>query len=218
MAKTVLGIIGGSGVYDIGGLENARWERVRSPWGEPSDALLFGRLQRHGHGVPAAPRPRPCPFADLDQLPRQHRRPEARRLHRHDLGLGLRLVPRGTAARHISCLPTSSSTAPSRARRASSAAASSPMSRWPIRCARAWSPRCNEAAREENIACRQGGTYLAMEGPQFSTLAESKALSLLGLRRDRDDRDAGSQARARGRDALRARGDGDRLRLLAPRP
>ena len=44
MTKTVLGIIGGSGVYDIPGLENARWERVKSPWGEASDALLFGTI------------------------------------------------------------------------------------------------------------------------------------------------------------------------------
>jgi len=56
--KTVLGIIGGSGVYDIAGLENPRWERIKSPWGEPSDALLFGTyagidmvfLPRHGRG------------------------------------------------------------------------------------------------------------------------------------------------------------------------
>src|SRR5665213_2356724 len=58
MTRTVLGIIGGSGVYDIAGLGNARWERVTSPWGEPSDALLFGTfkgvdlvfLPRHGRG------------------------------------------------------------------------------------------------------------------------------------------------------------------------
>ena len=42
MAKTVLGIIGGSGVYEIEGLENARWQTVQSPWGEPSDQLLTG--------------------------------------------------------------------------------------------------------------------------------------------------------------------------------
>jgi len=42
MANTVLGVIGGSGVYDVAGLENARWERVESPWGEPSDSLLTG--------------------------------------------------------------------------------------------------------------------------------------------------------------------------------
>ena len=44
MTNTVLGVIGGSGVYGVDGLENARWERVRSPWGEASDELLFGRL------------------------------------------------------------------------------------------------------------------------------------------------------------------------------
>src|SRR5215475_4497908 len=58
MAKTVLGIIGGSGVYEIPGLENPRWESVSSPWGAPSDQLLTGRyagvdlvfLPRHGRG------------------------------------------------------------------------------------------------------------------------------------------------------------------------
>src|SRR5476649_1273462 len=58
MAKTVLGIIGGSGVYQIEGLENARWQAVKSPCGEPSDQLLTGTyagvdlvfLPRHGRG------------------------------------------------------------------------------------------------------------------------------------------------------------------------
>src|SRR5215475_3769197 len=58
MSKTVLGVIGGSGVYEIPGLENARWQSVKSPWGEPSDQLLTGRfhgvdmvfLPRHGRG------------------------------------------------------------------------------------------------------------------------------------------------------------------------
>ncbi len=56
--KTVLGIIGGSGVYDIDGLTNTRWEKIESPFGEPSDELLFGELDgqkmvflpRHGRG------------------------------------------------------------------------------------------------------------------------------------------------------------------------
>ena len=58
MGRTVLGIIGGSGVYDIEGLEDARWQRVETPWGPPSDELLTGRLSgrdvvflpRHGRG------------------------------------------------------------------------------------------------------------------------------------------------------------------------
>ncbi len=54
----VIGVIGGSGVYDIDGLENTRWERVASPFGEASDEFLFGELDglrlvflpRHGRG------------------------------------------------------------------------------------------------------------------------------------------------------------------------
>ena len=56
--KTILGILGGSGVYDIDGLINTRWEKVQSSFGEPSDDLLFGELNgqqmvflpRHGRG------------------------------------------------------------------------------------------------------------------------------------------------------------------------
>ncbi len=59
----VIGIIGGSGLYEIAGLEDKEWRRVGSPWGEPSDALLFGRLDgvqcvflpRHGRGHPFSP-------------------------------------------------------------------------------------------------------------------------------------------------------------------
>ena len=58
MTETVLGIIGGSGVYEIDGLEDAVWRKVDSPWGEPSDEFLFGKLNdvqlvflpRHGRG------------------------------------------------------------------------------------------------------------------------------------------------------------------------
>src|SRR5579859_3890601 len=58
MTAWVLGVIGGSGVYEIEGLAGARWTRVDSPFGEPSDALLIGAigavtlvfLPRHGRG------------------------------------------------------------------------------------------------------------------------------------------------------------------------
>ena len=42
-----IGIIGGSGIYDIAGLTNKRWEKVTSPFGEPSSELLFGELDGH---------------------------------------------------------------------------------------------------------------------------------------------------------------------------
>ena len=61
--RTVLGIIGGSGLYAIDGLENVREERVASPWGEPSDAFVLGViagvdvvfLPRHGRGHKLSP-------------------------------------------------------------------------------------------------------------------------------------------------------------------
>ena len=56
--KPILGIIGGSGVYEIDGLKNKQWKKVPSSFGEPSDELLFGELSgqkmvflpRHGRG------------------------------------------------------------------------------------------------------------------------------------------------------------------------
>ena len=42
--RTLLGIIGGSGVYEIDGLQNTRWETVESSFGKPSDQILFGEL------------------------------------------------------------------------------------------------------------------------------------------------------------------------------
>ena len=59
----IIGVIGGSGIYDIEGLEDKAWRQVATPWGMPSDALLFGRLgdvqcvflPRHGRGHPLSP-------------------------------------------------------------------------------------------------------------------------------------------------------------------
>ena len=56
--KPMIGVIGGSGVYDIAGLEGASWVKVKTPWGSPSDEVLLGRLDgtpmaflpRHGRG------------------------------------------------------------------------------------------------------------------------------------------------------------------------
>ena len=59
----VIGVIGGSGIYDIDGLTNAEWRAVESPFGKPSDELLFGELEgqkmvflpRHGRGHKVPP-------------------------------------------------------------------------------------------------------------------------------------------------------------------
>ena len=54
MARAVLGIIGGSGIYDLPGLANVREERVASPWGESSAAVKIGDIA----GLPVAFLPR----------------------------------------------------------------------------------------------------------------------------------------------------------------
>jgi len=173
MTKTVLGIIGGSGVYDISGLENARWERVNSPWGEPSDSLLFGTLEnvdmvflpRHGRGHVHSPTSINY-RANIDALKRAGCTDiisvSACGSFREDLPPGHFVLAdqfidrtydrdksffgRGFVA-HVSLAH-------------------------PV-CPRL-AGVLNDAARLENIPCRLGGTYLAMEGPQFSTLAESR--------------------------------------------
>ena len=63
MSKSVLGIVGGSGLYDIPALKNVHWEAVHSPWGTPSDQILFAELDglpirflpRHGRGHKVPP-------------------------------------------------------------------------------------------------------------------------------------------------------------------
>ena len=54
--EPVIGIVGGSGLYDIDGLAEKVWRSVETPWGPPSDALRFGRLA----GVSGVSLPRPC--------------------------------------------------------------------------------------------------------------------------------------------------------------
>ena len=101
MAKAIVGIIGGSGVYHLPGLTDLREERVATPWGEPSDALRFGRIGDTRSGVPRPPRPRPSLLALDDQLSRQHRRAEAGRRHRHHRAFRLRLVPPRALSRRV---------------------------------------------------------------------------------------------------------------------
>lgn len=172
MTTTVLGIIGGSGVYDIAGLENARWERVESPWGTPSDALLFGRLAgvdmvflpRHGRGHVHSPTTIDY-RANIDALKRAGVTDvisvSACGSFREDLAPGTfvladQFIDR-TFAREKSFFGKGFVAHVSMAH--------------PV-CPRL-ADALEEAAFEEGIPHMRGGTYLAMEGPQFSTLAES---------------------------------------------
>jgi 5'-methylthioadenosine phosphorylase len=171
MASAILGIIGGSGVYDMP-LANARWQKVESPWGEPSDAILTGQLSgvdvaflpRHGRGHVYSPSTIDY-RANIDALKRVGVTDvisvSACGSLREELAPGHfvladQFIDR-TFAREKSFFGTGFVAHVSMAH--------------PV-CPRLTGALA-EAAREQNIPCKRGGVYLAMEGPQFSSLAES---------------------------------------------
>jgi len=173
VTKTVLGIIGGSGVYDLPGLENAEWRRVDSPWGEPSDELRFGSLDglemvflpRHGRGHRLSPTDINY-RANIDVLKRSGVTDlisvSACGSFREDLPPGTfvfadQFIDR-TFARDKSFFGRGCVAHVSMAH---------PVSPGLV-------DRLEQAANAENISNSRGGTYLAMEGPQFSSLAESE--------------------------------------------
>ena len=172
MAKTVLGIIGGSGVYDIDGLENAHWERVRSSFGEPSDAILTGRLHgvdmaflpRHGRGhiqTPTSINYR----ANIDAMKRigvtDILSISACGSFREDLPPGHFVLVDQFIDRTFG--REKSFFGPGLVAHVSMAHPVCPK----------LVDALDAAAKAEGIACRKGGTYLVMEGPQFSSYAES---------------------------------------------
>jgi 5'-methylthioadenosine phosphorylase len=169
----VLGIVGGSGVYDIEGLTNQRWQRIATPFGEASDELLFGELNgqpmvflpRHGRGhrIP----PSEINFrANIDALKRAGVTDlisvSAVGSLRENLRPGMfvivdQFIDR-TFAREKSFFGTGLVAHVSMAH--------------PV-CSRL-GDHVEAAARECGIEIVRGGTYLVMEGPQFSSLAESE--------------------------------------------
>ncbi len=172
-APQVLGIIGGSGVYEIHGLANQHWRKIESPFGETSDEFLFGELgdqqlvflPRHGRGH-ALP-PTEINFkANIDALKRagvtdvisvsavgslrEHLRPGT-------FVIVDQFVDR-TFARDKSFFGKGLVAHVSMAH--------------PV-CGRL-GDHIERAALEAGIEVARGGTYLVMEGPQFSSLAESE--------------------------------------------
>lgn len=172
MTKTVLGIIGGSGVYDIAGLENARWQRVESPWGEPSDELLFGTfkgvdlvfLPRHGRGHVQSPTSINY-RANIDALKRAGCTDVFSISACGSLKEGLAPGTFVIADQFIDRTHSREKSffGPGFVAHVSMA--------HPV-CPRLTAALA-EACEEEGIPHVKGGAYLAMEGPQFSTLAES---------------------------------------------
>ena len=173
MADWVLGVIGGSGLYDIPGLTDQRWERIEGPWGAASDDVLFGVLNgtevrflpRHGRGHRVSPTHINA-RANIDAL---------KRAGCTDLvslsavgSLKKKLAPGWfvvvdqfidrTFAREKSFFGEGIVAHVSMAQ--------------PV-CPRL-SSLALDAVEAAGAPVREGGTYLCMEGPQFSTLAESE--------------------------------------------
>ncbi|HYI82167.1 MAG TPA: S-methyl-5'-thioadenosine phosphorylase [Acetobacteraceae bacterium] len=171
--EPVIGLIGGSGLYDMDGLEEREWRRVHTPWGEPSDALLFGRLEgvrcvflpRHGRGHPAPPSALNY-RANIDALKRSGVTEivslSAVGSLREDLPPGHFVIVEQfidrTFAREKSFFGTGCVAH--------------------VSVAHPVCPRLGDAlegaARGLGLPFSRGGTYLVMEGPQFSTRAESE--------------------------------------------
>lgn len=171
--QTKIGIIGGSGIYNMDGLDAAQWMAVESPWGTPSDAILTGRLNgvemaflpRHGRGHVHSPTTVPY-RANIDALKRLGVTDiisvSACGSFREEMAPGDfvivdqfidRTFARDKSFFGTGCVAHVSVAHPT--------------------CPRL-SDACETAGRDAGITVHRGGTYLAMEGPQFSSMAESK--------------------------------------------
>ena len=173
MRKTKIAIIGGSGIYDIDGLVDAKWTDVETPWGAPSDQVLTGTLNgvdmvflpRHGRGHVYSPTTVPY-RANIDALKRLGVTDvisvSACGSFRDEMAPGDfvvvdqfidRTFDREKSFFGTGCVAHVSVAHPT--------------------CPRL-SAACVKAASDAGITIHNGGTYLAMEGPQFSSIAESK--------------------------------------------
>jgi 5'-methylthioadenosine phosphorylase len=173
MRKTKIAIIGGSGIYDIDGLVGATWTDVETPWGAPSDQVLTGTLNevdmvflpRHGRGHVYSPTTVPY-RANIDALKRLGVTDvisvSACGSFRDEMAPGDFVVVDQfidrTFAREKSFFGTGC---------VAHVSVAHPT------CPRL-SAACVQAASDAGITIHNGGTYLAMEGPQFSSVTESK--------------------------------------------
>ncbi|MFN3613537.1 MAG: S-methyl-5'-thioadenosine phosphorylase [Rubrimonas sp.] len=172
MAQAMIGVIGGSGLYGVDGLQGAEWRRLESPWGRPSDAALCGALDgtpvaflpRHGRGHVQSPTSIDY-RANIDALKRLGVTDvisiSAVGSFREDMAPGDfvivdQFIDR-TFAREKSFF--------------------GPGCVAHVSVAEPVCPRLGDAleaaAKGCGITVHRGGTYLCMEGPQFSTRAES---------------------------------------------
>jgi 5'-methylthioadenosine phosphorylase len=179
MTKSVLGVIGGSGIYDLPGLTNVREQRIASPWGEPSAPLRIGEiaglpvvfLSRHDKGHRLSPSDINY-RANIDVLKRAG---VTDLVSLSACGSFKEELPPGTFVLVDQFVDRthkreSSFFGKGLVAHVSIAHPVSPLLRAHLR----------NAAKAEGIPSHWGGTYICMEGPQFSTYAESMTYKQLG--------------------------------------
>ena len=168
-----LGVIGGSGLYELEGLENRRWNEVETPWGAPSDAILTGELEgvemaflpRHGRGhtIPPGELNARANIAALKQLGCT------------DL-LSISAVGSLQEALSPGTFVVVDQYIDRTVARPSSFFGPGIVAH--VSLADPVCPRLSDiafrAGQTSGATMVQGGTYVAMEGPQFSTRAESR--------------------------------------------
>jgi 5'-methylthioadenosine phosphorylase len=179
VTKAILGVIGGSGIYDLPGLTRVREQRVMTPWGEPSGALRIGEIE----GLPVVFLPRHDKGHRLSPSDINYRAniDALKRVGVTDLislsacGSFREELPPGSFVLIDQFVDRTH-------RRESSFFGKGLVAH--VSMAHPVSPRLHvhlkAAAEAEGIAVAQGGTYVCIEGPQFSTLAESLTYKQLG--------------------------------------
>jgi len=179
MTKSVLGIIGGSGLYDLPGMENAREEHIKSPWGEPSGALRIGEMSG-------------LPVVFLPRHDKGHRLSPSDINYRANIDVLKRagvtsLVSLSACGSFKEELPPGSFLLVDQFvdrthKRESSFFGKGLVAH--VSMAHPVSPRLRihiaNAALAEGIEVKRDGTYVCMEGPQFSSYAESMTYKQLG--------------------------------------
>jgi len=179
MARAVLGIIGGSGLYDLPGLEKVHEERIASPWGEPSSPLRIGEIAG-------------LPIAFLSRHDEGHRLSPSDINYRANIDVMKRagvtdLVSLSACGSFKEELPPGTFVLVDQFVDRTFSRESSFFGKGcvaHVSMAHPVSPRLRlhlaEAADKEGITVVRGGTYVCIEGPQFSTLAESLTYKNLG--------------------------------------
>jgi 5'-methylthioadenosine phosphorylase len=179
MTKSVLGIIGGSGIYDLPGLEKVKSRRIKSPWGEPSGPLRIGQiaglpvvfLSRHDTGHRLSPSDINY-RANIDVMKRAG---VTDLISLSACGSFKEELPPGTFVLIDQFVDRTH-------KRESSFFGKGCVAH--VSMAHPVSPRLRihlaEAAMAESIQVVRDGTYVCMEGPQFSSLAESLTYKQLG--------------------------------------